>query len=55
MFYHLLYENLVEIFSPFNIFRYISFRAIYATATALLISLALGPLYDKEVEAAAYW
>ena len=43
MFYHLLYENLVDVFSLFNIFRYISFRAIYATATALLISLVLGP------------
>ncbi len=43
MFYHLLYENLVESFSPFNIFRYISFRAIYATATSLIIVLVLGP------------
>jgi phospho-N-acetylmuramoyl-pentapeptide-transferase len=43
MFYHLLYENLVEVFSPFNIFRYISIRAIYATATSLVIALVLGP------------
>ena len=43
MFYHLFFENLLELFSPFNIFRYISFRAIYATATALIISLVLGP------------
>ena len=50
MFYHLLYENLVEIFSPFNIFRYISFRAIYATATALLISLALGPFMIRKLK-----
>ncbi len=43
MFYHLFFESLVDTFSPFNIFRYISFRAIYATATALVISLVLGP------------
>ena len=43
MFYHLFFENLLDLFSPFNIFRYISFRAIYATATALIISLVLGP------------
>jgi phospho-N-acetylmuramoyl-pentapeptide-transferase len=50
MFYHLLYENLVEVFSLFNIFRYISFRAIYATATALLISLALGPFMIEKLK-----
>ncbi len=43
MFYHLLYENLVEVLSPLKLFRYISFRAIYATATSLIISLVLGP------------
>ena len=30
-------------FFPFNVFRYITFRTIYATITALLISLLLGP------------
>jgi len=42
MFYHLLYP-LVEYHAIFNIFRYITFRAAYATVTALLISFILGP------------
>lgn len=50
MFYHLFYENLLEAFSPFNIFRYISFRAIYATATALVISLVLGPFMIRRLK-----
>jgi phospho-N-acetylmuramoyl-pentapeptide-transferase len=43
MFYHLLYP-LAEYHAIFNIFRYITFRAAYATVTALLISFLLGPL-----------
>ena len=42
MFYHLLYP-LVEYHAIFNIFRYITFRAAYATVTAILISFLLGP------------
>jgi phospho-N-acetylmuramoyl-pentapeptide-transferase len=42
MFYHLLYP-LVRYHPIFNIFRYITFRAAYATVTALLISFILGP------------
>jgi len=42
MLYHLLYP-LHTIISAFNVFRYITFRTIYATVTALLISLFLGP------------
>ena len=42
MFYHLLYP-LVEYHPIFNVFRYITFRAAYATVTALLISFILGP------------
>ena len=49
MFYHLLYENLVDIFSPLNVFRYISFRAIYATATSLIIALVLGPFMIRRL------
>jgi phospho-N-acetylmuramoyl-pentapeptide-transferase len=40
--YHLLYP-LHEIFSPFNVFRYITFRAAYATVTALLLCFIFGP------------
>jgi phospho-N-acetylmuramoyl-pentapeptide-transferase len=47
MLYHLLYP-LHEQFSVLYIFRYITFRAIYATITALMISFIMGPwLIDK--------
>lgn len=42
MLYHLLYP-LHEAYSIFNVFRYITFRTIYAILTALLITLILGP------------
>jgi phospho-N-acetylmuramoyl-pentapeptide-transferase len=42
MLYHLLYP-LREFFFAFNVFRYITFRAAYATVTALLISFVFGP------------
>jgi phospho-N-acetylmuramoyl-pentapeptide-transferase len=42
MLYHLLYP-LHTTFSAFNIFRYITFRTIYASLTALLICWLLGP------------
>jgi phospho-N-acetylmuramoyl-pentapeptide-transferase len=42
MFYHLLYPFHAE-WSVLNVFKYITFRTIYATITALLITLMLGP------------
>ena len=57
MYYHLFFETLKEYFSPFNIFRYISFRAIYATITALLLSLFLGAMmitYLKKLKIGQY-
>jgi len=42
MLYHLLYP-LHQDFAPFNVFRYITFRAAYAALTALAMSLLLGP------------
>ncbi|MBW2121699.1 MAG: phospho-N-acetylmuramoyl-pentapeptide-transferase [Deltaproteobacteria bacterium] len=42
MLYHLLYP-LHTVFSVLNVFRYITFRTIYAAITALLISFILGP------------
>jgi phospho-N-acetylmuramoyl-pentapeptide-transferase len=42
MLYHLLYPLHTNI-SAFNVFRYITFRTIYASLTALLICLLLGP------------
>jgi len=42
MLYHLLYP-LHTTFSIFNVFRYITFRTIYASLTAFLICFVLGP------------
>ncbi len=42
MLYHLLYP-LHTTFSAFNVFRYITFRTIYASLTAFLICFFLGP------------
>ncbi len=42
MLYWLLYP-LRDYFFAFNVFRYITFRAAYATVTALLISFVFGP------------
>ncbi len=45
----LLYP-LVEYFSAFNIFQYITFRAAYAAVTALFISFLLGPKIIKALK-----
>jgi len=42
MLYHLLYPLHIT-YSYFNVFRYITFRTIYATITALVICFLLGP------------
>jgi len=42
MFYHLLYP-LYTYHAVFNVFQYITFRTIYATLTALILSFILGP------------
>ena len=42
MIYHLLYP-LSDTYSYFNVFRYITFRTIYAAITALVICFVLGP------------
>ncbi len=42
MLYHLHYV-LLEYFSGFNVFRYITFRAAYALVTALVVSFIMGP------------
>jgi phospho-N-acetylmuramoyl-pentapeptide-transferase len=41
MFYNLLYP-LADIFSPFNLFRYLTFRSIAAFLTALVLSFLIG-------------
>jgi len=53
MLYYLLYSLHAEV-SAFNVFRYITFRTICASLTALLICFALGPwviqlLHEKQI------
>jgi len=50
MFYHLLYP-LHTTFSVFNVFRYITFRTIYASLTAFLICFVLGPWVIRRMQA----
>lgn len=50
MIYHLLYP-LHDKFSYFNVFRYITFRTIYATVTALLICFVIGPWLIRKLHA----
>ena len=49
MLYHLLYP-LRDIFSPFNIFQYITFRSASAAIMALLISFILGPIIIRKLK-----
>jgi phospho-N-acetylmuramoyl-pentapeptide-transferase len=50
MLYHLLY-SLHDLVSFLNVFRYITFRTIYAILTALLISFVIGPWLIKKLKA----
>ena len=43
MLYWLLYQKLFPYFRPFRIFRYLTFRTAFASLTALLIALIIGP------------
>jgi phospho-N-acetylmuramoyl-pentapeptide-transferase len=47
--YHLLYP-LHTTFSSFNVFRYITFRTIYAAITALVICFILGPWLIRKLQ-----
>ncbi len=49
MLYHLLYP-LSQNISFFNLFKYITFRTAYATITALLLSLILGPYFIRKLK-----
>jgi phospho-N-acetylmuramoyl-pentapeptide-transferase len=49
MLYHLLYP-LHTYASAFGVFRYITFRSIYATITALLIAFLIGPWLIKKLQ-----
>ena len=48
MLYYLLYPFHTEWF-VFNVFKYITFRTIYATITALLLTMVLGPWFIRKV------
>ncbi len=50
MLYHLLYP-LKTVFGGFNVFRYITFRTIFAVLTALIISLAVGAWFIRKLKA----
>ena len=49
MIYHLLYP-LHTAFSFFNVFRYITFRTIYASITALIICFVIGPWLIRKLQ-----
>lgn len=50
MLYHIFY-SLHNYFSVFNVFRYISFRTIYATVTALVICFIFGEAIIEKLKA----
>src|SRR5260370_4388710 len=43
MLYYLLYHVLQKYFSPFNVFRYITVRTVYASLTAMFLALVFAP------------
>jgi len=49
MLYHLLYPLHIH-FPLLNVFRYITFRTIYAAVTALAITLFLGPWFIRKIK-----
>ena len=49
MLYHLLYP-LSATYSYFNVFRYITFRTIYAMITAMVIAFVLGPWLIRKLQ-----
>jgi len=47
--YWLLYQKLFPYFRPFRVFRYLTFRTAFATLTALLITLFIGPFVIEKL------
>ena len=43
MLYYLFYNLLQRYFTPFNVFRYITVRTVYASLTAMFLALVFGP------------
>src|ERR1043166_276241 len=52
MFYYLHY--LSDWWGPLNLFRYITFRAVMAAVTAMLLSLLMGPWMIRQLTALKY-
>ena len=50
MFYHVFY-GLKDLWTPLNVFQYITFRSGGAVLTALLICIFLGPYYIRKMKA----
>lgn len=44
-----LFESLAEHYTFFNVFQYLTFRAICAVLTALMVSLLLGPVFIRKL------
>ena len=49
MLYWLLYQKLFPYFRLFRIFRYLTFRTVFASLTALLIGLLIGPFIIEKL------
>ena len=49
MLYYLFVEILRPYFRPLNVFRYITVRTAYASLTALLLALVLGPWVVRQL------
>ena len=49
MLYWLLYQKLFPFFHPFRIFRYLTFRTVFASLTALMLTLIVGPYVIRKL------
>jgi phospho-N-acetylmuramoyl-pentapeptide-transferase len=47
--YWLLYEQLFPYFSPFRLFRFLTFRTAFASLTALFMALVVGPAVIRQL------
>jgi phospho-N-acetylmuramoyl-pentapeptide-transferase len=48
--YWLLYQKLYPFFHPFRIFRFLTFRTAFASLTALMIALFIGPFVIQKLQ-----
>lgn len=51
MLYFLLYQKLYPFFSPLRVFRFVTFRAAFASLTALFLCVFLGPWFIARLRA----